>query len=106
MTAFEEFIANAIENSPVEASIVRRIYKALEKAGTPVISVFDGEEYTNVSSIEEVLQIVFNLDESYLHTEGSWVRLIMGQDWDTICDYGTSLEDALKPVNSWIQSKM
>jgi len=99
------FIAEAIKNNPVEAQIVRKVIKALTDAGTPVVQVFDGEETEKVKTTQDILDIVFNLDEAWLETESGWVRLTMGNEWDTICDYTLNLEEALKPVNDWIATK-
>jgi hypothetical protein len=98
-----EFIANAIKNNPVEAKIVRKIVKALKKAGTPVTSVWDGVEETPATTTKEILALVFNLDQCHLYTEGTgWVFLVGGNEWDMLSDYTVSLEEALKPVNDWI----
>ena len=102
-----EFIAKGIKDSPIEAKIIKRIYKALAKAGNPIVSVWDGEDDNAVSSLQEVYTQVFNLDEAHLYTQsGAYVFVVMGQDWDTVADYNVSLEDTLKPVNDWIMEKM
>ena len=100
---FNAYIANAIKNSPIEARIVRKIVKALKDAGNPVVAVDDREEVNPVKSLQDVLDQVFNLDEAFLITkDGGWVRLTMGEGWDTICDYTLDLEAALQPVNDYI----
>lgn len=99
----DKFIAEQIEARPIEAKIVKKIVKALEKAGTPVVAVWDGEERTPVSGLEEVNRQVFNLDEAYLYVgTGAWVRLVMGEEYYMLNDYNVSLEDALAPVNDFI----
>jgi len=99
MTALEQYIAEAIARRPLEAAYVRRIVEALDANGTPVVAVDDTEEREPVANADDVLNIVFNLDEAYLLTEsGAWVRLVMGEYPDTICDYAVSLDPALDPL--------
>lgn len=96
-----------IEDHPVEASIVRRIIRSLKEAGNPVVSVWDGEESEKVTTEAEIMALVFNLDQCHLYTEtGAFVFLVLGEGWDTIADYNVSLEDALKPVNDWVDKNM
>ena len=98
------FIQNAVDNNFIEAEIVKRLFKALAAAGNPVVNVWDGEEDNPVTTLEEVYEVVFNLDQSHLFTEsGAWVFLVSGNDWDMISDYNVSLEDAIKPVNDWVE---
>lgn len=99
----QAFIAAQIAARPIEARIVRKVYRALRDAGTPIVAAYDGEEQVPVSTLQDVLNEAFNLDEVYLYTEaGSWVRLTMGEEWDLVCDYTTDLEDALSPVFAYI----
>lgn len=96
---FKVFIDEAIENSPIEARLTRKVIRALKDAGTPVVEVFDGYETEKVTTERSIMEQVFNLDECFLKTaDGSWVRLTLGNEWDVITDYTTNLEDALKPV--------
>jgi hypothetical protein len=56
--------------------------------------------------VGDVVHLAYNLDEFHLYTKsGAWVYFIMGQDYDAIADYTMSIEDALQPVNDWIQTK-
>lgn len=103
---FTKFIDEGIASCPTEAKILRKIIRALKKAGTPVVSVFDGAEYVDVETERQVFEQVFNLDESFLYTaDGSWVRFTMGNEQDCITDYTTDLEDRLSLVNEWIERK-
>ncbi|MEQ6896277.1 hypothetical protein [Microbacterium sp. KR10-403] len=105
-TDFATFIASSIKSHPAEATIVRKVFKALKEAGKPVTSVWDGEENTKVTSLQETMELVFNLDEAFLKTsDGSWVRIILGNEWDALSDYTVNLEDALASVNSYIDTK-
>lgn len=99
----QDFIAEQIKARPVEAKITRKVVRALKAAGKPVTRVFDGYEMVSVQTERDVMEQVFNLDEARLYTaDGSWVFLVMGNEWDLICDYTTDIEDVLKPVNDWI----
>lgn len=106
MQTHAEYVAAQIAARPVEAKIVRKIVRALKAAGNPITSVEDSDgETTPVTTEADVLAIAFNLDDLWLVTQsGSWVRLIMGEGYDLINDYGVSLEDALTPVNEWIEA--
>jgi hypothetical protein len=107
MIDFDLFIKESIAANPVEAKIVRKIVKALKNNGTPVVEIDDGEELVPVNGIKEVLDVVFNLDECYLYTEGgSWVRIVLGNEWDCLVDYTLDIEDALRPVNEYIEAHM
>lgn len=88
---------------PIEADIVARVFNALQAAGDPIVRVFDGEEDSRVRTLDDVNMLVFNLDEAYLYTDsGRFVRLVMGEEWDTLSDYSVALEEALAPVNEYI----
>lgn len=107
MVDLEAFIAEQLRTHPIEARIVRRVVSALRKAGTPVVAVWDGEERTDASTLDEINRLVFNLDEAWLMVAGdqhrdSWVRITMGNEWDALTDYTTDLEEQLKPVMDWL----
>lgn len=99
-----EFIDDAMAHMPAERKILRHVVRALRENGTPVRFVFDGEEEVEVHTLRDIQMQVFNLDDAYLFTEsGSWVRLVLGNEWDTLTDYTTDLEDALAPVLAYIE---
>ena len=101
---FARFIDDGIAAHPVEARLIRKVRKALKDAGDPIVKVWDREEMTKVSTLRELFEQAFNLDELFLYTQsGSWVRLTMGEGYDVICDYTTDLEVALKPVFDYIE---
>lgn len=101
-TDLTDWAKRSMEGRPTEATITRKVIAALKAAGKPVTVVFDGAERTPVDGKNAILNEVFNLDESYLITEdGSWVRLVMGNDYDIVCDYTTNLEDILQPISDW-----
>lgn len=88
---------------PTEAKIVRRVIRALKKAGTPVVAVWDAEEMSYATLERDLTELVFNLDEAWLMAEGcGWVRITLGNEWDAITDYTLDLESALAEVEAWI----
>lgn len=100
---FRVFIDQNMAHNYIEAKIVKKVIKALADAGNPIVQVDDREEVTDVATKREILEQVFNLDECFLITQsGGWVRIVLGNEWDALVDYTTSLEDTLKPVNAWI----
>lgn len=104
MLDFQKFIDEAMAARPVERKMLKRIRTALKAAGDPIIEAYDGEETTPVTTLRSLYETAFNLDEVYLFTKsGSWVRITMGEGWDALCDYTLDIEDALKPVNDWIE---
>jgi hypothetical protein len=101
------FIDRAIEQNPIEHRIIQKIVKALADAGTPVTSVWDGEESNPVETERDIMVQVFNLDQAHLYTkQGAWVFVVMGNEWDVLSDYTLDLEAALQPVNDYIQKYM
>lgn len=105
-TDFKTFIAEAIKASPAEATTIRKVVCALKAAGTPIVKVYDGEEFVNVKTEQDILNEAFNLDWCRLYTEdNSWVFIVMGNEWDALSDYTLDLEDALAPVNEYLATK-
>jgi ABC-type sugar transport system substrate-binding protein len=97
---------SAVQALPAEATTVRKVVKALKDAGTPVVAVWDGEELVPVKNRDEVLEAVFAVDQAWLRTEsGAEVFIVLGNEWDALTDYSVSLEDALAPVNEYLQGK-
>lgn len=101
------FTHEQIAKRQTEAEILERIVQALDEAGNPVVSLWDGEESSEVETVGDVIHLAYNLDEFHLYTKtGAWLYFIMGQDYDGLTDYNVSLEDALKPVNEWMDAHM
>lgn len=100
------FVATQITARPTEAKIVRKIIRALKAAGDPIVSVWDGEEQVEVSTEADIMAQAFNLDSLGLYTKSdAWVGLQMGEGLDIMADYSVSLEEALTPVNDWIDAQ-
>lgn len=99
------YLDEQIAARPIEATLVRKVYKALKKAGTPVVKGYDREEWVKLESQQDVLDFAFNLDEFFLYTEdGAMVWIIMGQGAEGLTDYSVSLEEAFEAygLTDWI----
>lgn len=99
-----DWATKSMAKRPIEADIVKRVIKALADNGTPVTTIDYGDgEAVAVIEEDDILNEVFNLDEAYLVTDsGAWVRLVMGEGWDALCDYTTSLDKPIEPIMQWI----
>ena len=70
------------------------------------LAVNDGEEqYAWTRDRDEVIADIMNTDSDWLYRrkggQTAWVHLVYGNDgWDVICDYSTSLEALLEPINA------
>jgi hypothetical protein len=96
------FAENEMRRRPDEATAVRKIIRALKKAGNPVIRVqYEANpgagEYADTPTEKAVMVEVFNLDEAWLITkDGDWVFLVMGEDpTEMPTDYSLSLDGIL-----------
>ena len=56
----KKFIKRQIDRRPIEADIVRRIIRAMEENGTPIVKTYDREETVKVSTEEEILEEVLD----------------------------------------------
>jgi hypothetical protein len=104
-TELTDWAKRGIAGRPIEADLVNKVIDGLAAAGKPVVKVFDHEQYHEVETREDILNLVFNLDEAYLiPEEGGYVWLVMGEGWTIITDYTLNLEDALSEVNEYVQN--
>jgi hypothetical protein len=96
-----------VHQMPIEARILRKIIKTMRDAGNPIVKVDDREEVINVATTDEIIEAAFAVEEVFLIMKhGGWVRFILGNEWDCLVDYTLSIEDALKPVNDYIERYM
>ena len=96
-----------IEARLVEARIVKKIFKTLRDADDPIVSADDTEDRYTVTTLDEVLNAAFSVDQIFFHTRrGGWVCLVMGEGWDILCDYSVSLEEALYPVTEYVDKNL
>lgn len=101
----EEYIAKQIAERPIEATLVRKVYKSLKDAGTPIVRLYDGEVWEKVESEKDLLNLAFNLDEWRAYTSGdSWVFVVMGQGAEGLTDWTTNLDPAFAAsgLEAWI----
>ncbi len=78
----------------LERRIVFAQLSDVEAAGFKVESVFDGEEHTKVQSAKEAMELIFNLDDSFVFVSGGhWIRFVLGNGIDCVCDYSYSVGD-------------
>ena len=106
-SSLRTFLDGQISSRPIEREIIERIANALRDAGTPIVKIWDSEEWTEVSTNQSILDVAFNLDELIVYTaDSAGVFLVMGEKWDMLNDYNVSLESALEPVNVWINERM
>jgi hypothetical protein len=105
---YRDFLDLAIRANPIEAQILRRIFRALAAAGNPVVRVVTyNEKPEEVSTERDFLDAVFNRGACYLETaDDSWVLFIVGNKWDAISDHLLGLEFVLAPVTAWIRNHL
>jgi len=94
------FADNEMRRRPDEATAVRKIIRALKKAGNPVVQVWydhTGGERVDTLTEKAIMLEVFNLDEAWLITkDGDWVFIVMGEDpTEMPTDYSLSLDGIL-----------
>lgn len=105
----QDYIAEQIKARPIEATLVRKVYKALKAAGTPIVKGYDHEEWVTFETQKDVLNFAFNLDEFGLYTEsGAMVWFVMGQGAEGLADYSMSLEPVFQESGllAWIDKKL
>ena len=75
--------------------IVVELLNELDMNGFKLVSIYDGEEEHKVSSIDDVLELMGNLDESFLfiqrHGRKQWILIIPSNGLDCISDYTYTL---------------
>lgn len=97
----ELFNQSVLPRGRLERRVVWNLLNQLSDAGFSSFILDDGEEKTACSTIKEVMELAFNLDDCYVYTthkDGGrthWIRLVFGNDgWDSVCDYGSPENDA------------
>jgi hypothetical protein len=79
----------------LERRIVANLIDHLQRAGWSIFNVFDSEEDIAVGSMKEAMELVFNLDESWLDFRNAAgaehrVFIVLGNGVDCIADYNYS----------------
>lgn len=101
MTAVQEIPASL----RVEARIVRRLCRELQKAGYLPESVWDGGEYVKVRTVAQVISAVFAVDNATIHFDrgagangrAHGVLIVLGNGLDCLADWhiGDAVFDAV-----------
>ena len=84
----------------LERRVVAHLIAHLQEAGFTPVSVDYGEEDISVSTMKEVMEVVFNLDECAIYFKNSdgcthGVFIVLGNSgWDSISDWSYSDDDA------------
>ena len=92
-----------------ERAVVLKLIDTLLAAGFK-LSVNDGQElHPWTTDRAAVIDAIMNTDEDNLRAHSDELRgfvyLVYGNSgWDVICDYSTSLEDVLAPVNDFAET--
>jgi hypothetical protein len=88
----------------LEMEIVSALCRAAMDAG--YYFEVDGEDEEDVTSINDLKRVLFNLDDATLivkdenQKEVGWVKLVFGNSgYDLVSDYSLNLKNFLKPVN-------
>ena len=92
-----------------EREIVRATIEAVLATGRTLKSISTGDGYERVGSVDEAMDLIFNLDESAaIFWDGerrSCVLFVLGNDgYDVVADYGMSLDAAIETVQPLIDS--
>lgn len=80
-------------NQRLERRIVWNLLRHLERAGFAVHSIHDGDEIVDVADSKAAMELVFNLDEAWLHVRKSprsgshTIALVMGNGIDIVSDW-------------------
>lgn len=83
-----------------ERALVWNLLAHLDAAGFKLYSLSDGEERTKLTDHKEAMELVFNLDECWLHVrkmdsrKAHTIYIVLGNDgWDAIADHSCCAED-------------
>lgn len=85
-------------NGRLERRIVANLIAHLAAAGFAVVGVYDGEEESPAADAKAAMELIFNLDESYVRftKDGAMrgVYLVLGNGIDIVSDYSYAEGDA------------
>jgi len=76
---------------------IRKQLEAILVRGWTLQAVDDGEEREEVSTIDEAMELIDGVDESWVFFEGgAFLFLVRGNmPWEVICDYSPALDPAI-----------
>ena len=96
----EKYGTKVSASGRVERRIVAGLIEHLILSGFTLHSVFDGEEETSVSTAQEAMELIFNLDEASLRfykepNPDQWhgILLVVGNGEDIISDWNYFFDD-------------
>lgn len=90
----------------VELRVVRQLLSDLRASGYEV-TADNGEDGEVAGTDDQLIESLFAVDEATVRTRSargqrSFVFLVFGNDgWDTVNDYGISLEGTMAAFNDW-----
>jgi hypothetical protein len=92
------------ETQTPEERIARKVYQACEAAGTPVVTIYDGGDYVDVTTEDEAVEAGFAVDIfRMVTTTNAAVLIVNGNEWDALSDYNVSLDEPMETVMEWIR---
>ena len=97
--AEKEFGRGVEPRGRIERRVVWNLLVRLGNAGFHPTSVDDGEEVVSVTTLQEAMELVFNLDEARIRFKKSpsgrgSVLIVLGNDgWDCVSDWSYQLGD-------------
>jgi hypothetical protein len=88
----ERFKQEVSANGRLERRIAWNLLMWLEQNGFRLVSLWDGEEWTELNSAKEAMELMFNLDEAHLYvkkpTTGQHrIYFVFGNGTDIIADH-------------------
>lgn len=75
----------------IERKIVAGYLRAVARVGFRVLHVFDGDDRVKTRTRNDVMDAIFAVDEAWVVYQGGlWMRFVLGNGEDVLCDYGVS----------------
>lgn len=96
-----------------EREIVRATIEAVIKHVYLLHSVDNGEDITEVRTVDEAMELAFACDEAYINFRSpqitqhivAWIYIVLGNEgWTVISDYTTNLDDAIKDTDALVEA--
>jgi len=90
------------ENWIEEGLNIRRQLEAAIDGGWALQAVDDGEEREEVSTIDEAMELIDGVDESWVFFDGgAFLFLVRGNmPWEVVCDYSPVLDPVILDLES------
>ena len=86
------------ERGAVERRVVANLIAYLAERGWNVFNVYDGEENNETLDMKSAMEVIFNLDESWLDVRNGddnehRIYIVLGNGWDCVTDHNYTEED-------------